>query len=119
MITDILIKGTALVWSVGGMLHWLVIFGVFKEPVPKPIEVLFRLSAVLNFVIAYGLWNHLEWARVLCVYFIALHLFAHSWLIFYSMKNKLKIEKFRFLEVAMAIFCLVFFNLSISRAVFH
>ena len=112
----IIIKCSSIVWLAAGLMEWLFVFGILKETVPKLITALFRCCAVLNLVIAFGLWNGLEWARLLGAVIVVLQFFAQGWIIY---SQRMKAEAWRYVEIALFIFYLWFFNQHSVIALFH
>ena len=116
MIAEYIIKITAIVWLIAGLIEWLFVIGILTETNPKPVTFLFRSCAVLNLLIAYGLWQHAEWARVLGLVVVVFQFWAHSWMIFLEMP---KPQVYRIIELAMFIFYLVYFSRDSVAALFH
>ena len=119
MIYLIIIRFAGLAWGVQGIAHLLFVFGILKEKVPPVIEIFFRSCTILNLVIAFGLWNLLEWGRMLAILVATLHFFAHGYLLLSQRLNKVHLERWRFLELAQVILFLVVFNLKVIKAMFH
>lgn len=107
---------TSIVWLLAGIIEWLFVFGIMKEENPKAVTVLFRACAVLNLLIAYGLWHLMDWARLLGMVVVITQFVAHSWMIRREMPNP---QFYRFIEIAMFIFYLLFFNQRSITVLFH
>lgn len=114
----VIIRFASLVWLYGAILHWLIIFGVFYEDAPRPVLWFFHACAVMNFFIAYGLWNLLGWARIWGISVASVHLFIHGYLLYRQFADKRSIEKFRYTEIAMALFQIIYFNHALIKGMF-
>jgi len=105
------IRAAAIVWLLAGAIEWLFIFGILKEEAPRAIAIFFRSCAILNLLIAFGLWNLMEWARLLGLVVVILQFFSHSYILLGQKLRGVRLEKWRLMEIILFIGYLIFFNL--------
>lgn len=116
----ILIRIVAIAWLLNGIGHWLIILRICPpDKAPKIMEYFFRSCAIINPLIAFGLWNLMGWARMLGIFVVSIHLFFHGGLLIQQVSQKIPLEKWRFLELAMAVFFLIFANLKVVKDMLH
>lgn len=115
----IIVRVVALAWLFNGIGHWLIIFGVFNEDkAPKAINIFFHSGALWCLLVAFGLWNLREWARLFGIFFSGSMFLAHLWLIYQQIKGNKKIERWRLLELLQIGIFIIFVSLPLVRKMF-
>lgn len=109
----------AILLFLGGLIHWLIIFGAIKEETPKIITVYFHSLAILAPLAGFGLWRLKNWGRYLVIFIALVQIPTHSWIITQQILNGISIEKWRILDIAIVILFLIYFNLQKTKELFH
>ncbi|MCK9603088.1 MAG: hypothetical protein M0R66_01725 [Candidatus Omnitrophica bacterium] len=63
----IIIRLISILLLLGGLAHWLVIFGILEEKVTPLIDLYFHSLAILSPLAALGLWRLKNWGRILAI----------------------------------------------------
>lgn len=90
------------------LIHFLIIFGVFKEEGLLPlISWYFNSLSLVNIIAAYGIWNFRKWGRVIVLLIAITQIASHSYLLLKLGTYQLPA---RIIDIAFAIYFLVYFN---------
>lgn len=65
---------------IGGVIHWLIIFGVLHERAPYGITLYFHSLAVLDILAGVGLIRQYRWAYLLVAYIGVTQIAAHGYM---------------------------------------
>ena len=121
MIHTIIIRTIGVLFLLGGIVHWLIIFGVIKEATPVLITIYFHSLAIFSPLTGYGLCIFREWGRKLGLIIVLTQLPAHSYMIYldsYTNWNSGVTTWERGLDMAFAIFFLIYFQFPPIKARF-
>ena len=121
MLHTIIIRSIGAFFLLGGVVHWLIIFGVMKEVAPILITIYFHSLAIFSPLAGYGLCNFREWGRKLGLIIALTQLPAHSYMIYldsYTKWNSGVTTCERGLDMAFAIFFLIYFQFPPIKARF-
>ena len=120
--THLAIRIIAALFVLGGLAHWLLLFGVLHEHAPWPIAIYFHSLAVLDPLAGAGLWRCRQWGRWLALAIAATQLAAHGCMIYLDTaagwQSGVGLPE-RLLDMAFALFLLVFLNLPSRRRLFR
>ena len=115
MIHTIIIRMIGALFLLGGVVHWLIIFGVMKEAAPLFITVYFHSLAIFSPLAGIGICFIKEWGRKLGLLIALTQLPAHGYMLYldsYANWNSGVAPWERGLDMAFAIFLLIYFQSS-------
>lgn len=100
-------------FCLGGLVHWLIIFGVMSEKTPQLITIYFHSLAVLSPAAGIGLILAREWGRKLGFFIAATQIPAHLAMIgldqFWGYNSGVGIAE-RGFDLVFAVFYILFFS---------
>ena len=113
MIHVIIIRVVGALFILGGIVHWLIIFGVMKETTPLFISIYFHSLAIFSPLAGVGLCFIKEWGRKLGLVIALTQILAHGYMLYldsYQNWNSGVTAWERGLDMAFAIFYLIYFQ---------
>jgi len=78
----LVINLTAIIFFLGGIIHWLIIFGVMNERAPALLTYYFHSLAVLDLLVAFGLYRLKRWSLYLGLFITITQIPAHQYMMF-------------------------------------
>ncbi|MBW2661535.1 MAG: hypothetical protein JRD93_06015 [Deltaproteobacteria bacterium] len=121
MLHKIIIQTIGVLFLLGGIVHWLIIFGVIKEATPVLITIYFHSLAIFSPLAGIGLCFIKEWGRKLGLLIALTQLPAHGYMLYldsYANWNSGVAPWERGLDMAFAIFYLIYFQFSAIKTRF-
>lgn len=112
------IKIISILFLLGAISHWLIIFGILKEKAPPLINWYFHSLAILNPLVAFGLWRRKEWGRFLAITICITQFPAHGYMLWQQILSGGQVETWRFLDLLFCGFFLIFLNLKNAKDLF-
>lgn len=106
----------------GGIVHWFIIFGVMKEITPVVITYYFHSLAVLSPLAGIGLIAIKNWGRMFGMLIAATQIPSHTIMIYLDVCKSWDsglVPWERGIDLAFAVFYLIFFNLKVVRRHFQ
>ena len=94
----IFIRIVAVLFVLGAITHWLIIFGVMEEPAPLALTLYFHSLAILNPLTAFGLWTLRRWAVSLVLFIATTQVLSHGWMLMFW-----GFESWRLLDMALVV----------------
>lgn len=122
MTHTIIIKVVGVLFILGGIIHWLIIFGVLKEIAPFFITIYFHSLAVFSPLAGIGLVLIKKWGRKTGLLIALTQIPAHLYMLyldnFANWESGLTVLE-RGIDIVFAIFFLSYFNSCIVKERFR
>lgn len=117
----LIIKTAGVLFIGGGIIHWLIIFGIFKEKTPLLITLYFHSLSILSPAAGAGLFQLKEWGRKTAIFIAGTQIPAHLYMItidrFYAWNSGLSYTE-RIADIIFAGFILIFLTRKKQKQLF-